>query len=176
MDRAENEAPNPALVPPGTLVGAWRVVAWAGRGVYGAVYKAERVGEEHAGPVALKLALNPGDPRFVREAELLRRLRHPSIPYLRDTGDWPHPSGALHPYLVMEWIEGLPLYDWAQRHEPSSEQVLRILAQLARALEARRPRGPAADDQHVVAVAVQGRTSPKICNEPATPRLTRRRQ
>jgi serine/threonine protein kinase len=112
------------------------VVAWAGRGVYGAVYKAERVGEEHAGPVALKLALNPGDPRFVREAELLRRLRHPSIPYLRDTGDWPHPSGALHPYLVMEWIDGLPLYDWAKQHEPSSEQGLRILAQLARALEA----------------------------------------
>ena len=47
--------------------------------------KAERVGEEHAGPVALKLALRPSDPRFTREAELLRRLGHPSIPHLHDS-------------------------------------------------------------------------------------------
>jgi serine/threonine protein kinase len=116
-------------------------VAWAGRGVYGAVYKAVRVGEEHAGPVALKLGLFPGDPRFTREAELLRRLSHPSIPHLHDHGHWQHPSGALHPYLAMEWIEGMALYDWAQRHNPTSQQLLRPLAQLARALEALHAQG-----------------------------------
>jgi serine/threonine protein kinase len=136
MDRVEDPAPHPALLPPGTLLGPWRVVAWAGRGVYGAVYKAVHSEQVHAAPVALKLALLPGDPRFVREAEMLHRLQHPSIPHLRDRGEWRHSSGVLHPYLAMEWIEGMPLYDWAREHNPSSEQVLRLLAQLARALEA----------------------------------------
>jgi serine/threonine protein kinase len=86
--------------------------------------------------VALKLGLFPGDPRFTREAELLRRLSHPSIPHLHDCGTWQHSSGALHPYLAMEWIEGMALYDWAQKHNPNPQQVLRLLAQLARALEA----------------------------------------
>jgi predicted Ser/Thr protein kinase len=112
------------------------VVAWAGRGVYGAVYKAVHTQQAHAGPVALKLALFPGDPRFAREAELLRRLRHPSIPHLHDCGDWQHSSGATHPYLAMEWIEGMALYEWAQQHQPTPQQVLRLLAQLARALAA----------------------------------------
>jgi serine/threonine protein kinase len=134
--RVEDPTMHPALLPPGASVGPWRVVAWAGRGVYGAVYKAVHSEQEHAAPVALKLALLPGDPRFVREAELLHRLKHPCIPLLRDRGEWRHSSGVLHPYLAMEWIEGMPLYDWAREHNPSSEQVLRLMAQLARALEA----------------------------------------
>jgi serine/threonine protein kinase len=36
----------------------------------------------------------------------------------------------------MEWVEGTPLYAWAQQHAPSHQQVCRLLAQLARALEA----------------------------------------
>ncbi|WP_224240325.1 protein kinase domain-containing protein [Hyalangium gracile] len=40
MERAPDFAPHPALLPAGTVVGRWRVVAWAGRGVHGAVYRA----------------------------------------------------------------------------------------------------------------------------------------
>ena len=118
------------------MVGPWRVVAWAGCGVHGAVYHAVRVGEEHPAPVALKVALFAKDPRFAREVALLSLTRHPSIPRLIDTGDWQHPSGSLHPYLAMEWIDGAPLYDWAWQHNPTCQQVLRLLAQLARALAA----------------------------------------
>jgi serine/threonine protein kinase len=75
------------------------VVEWAGRGVHGAVYRAVRVGEEQALPVALKLAVLPRDPRFAREVELLSRQHHPNIPHLIDTGDWQHPGGTLHPYI-----------------------------------------------------------------------------
>lgn len=92
MNREEASAPHPAFLPPGTLIGPWRVVAWAGRGVYGAVYKAVRAEQENAGPVALKLALHPGDPRFAREVELLRRQHHPGIPRFQDAGAWRHPS------------------------------------------------------------------------------------
>jgi hypothetical protein len=80
MERASSPTLHPALLPPGTQVGPWRVVDWAGRGVHGAVYRAVRVGQEHSLPVALKLALLPRDPRFAREVELLSRQRHPHIP------------------------------------------------------------------------------------------------
>jgi len=122
---------------PGTQVATWRVEAWHSQGAYGAVYRAVRIGQEHLGPVALKLSVYPWDWRFAREAELLSRLSHPSIPRLMDRGVFRHPSSAAeHPFLVMEWVEGTPLYAWAERHAPSGSEVCRVLAQLARALEA----------------------------------------
>ena len=130
------EQPPPRLTP-GTQVGAWRVEALQGQGAYGAVYRAVRVGQEDAGPVALKVSLYPWDARFAREAELLSRLIHPSIPRLLDRGVLRHAvSGAEHPFLVMEWVEGTPLYAWAKQQAPSFREVCRVLAQLARALEA----------------------------------------
>jgi serine/threonine protein kinase len=123
-------------LPPGTQVGNWRVVAWQGQGAYGAVYRAVRIGQEHEGPVALKLALYPWDARFAREAELLARLRHPNIPRLLDRGLLRHASGAEHPFFIMEWVDGTPLYSWAQQHAPSHRQMCQLLAQLARALQA----------------------------------------
>jgi hypothetical protein len=135
MERTQVPVRPLALLPPGTVVGSWRVVAWASRGVNGAVYKAVRVGQEYAPPVALKLALMPADPRFAREVVLLSRTRHPSIPRMVDSGQWQHPSGSTHPYIAMEWVDGVPLYDWALQHVPSPPQVLRLLAQLAGALQ-----------------------------------------
>jgi serine/threonine protein kinase len=116
------------------VVGDWRVVGWAGQGVHGAVYQVVPVDNPHASPVALKLALYPGDPRFAREAQLLSDVRHPSIPRLWEVGEWRHPSGARYPFVVMEWVDGMPLYDWARQHHPSSRQILQLLAQLASAL------------------------------------------
>jgi serine/threonine protein kinase len=178
MNREEAPAPHPALLPPGSLAGPWRVVAWAGRGVYGAVYRAVHAEQEHAGPVALKLALFPSDPRFAREAELLRRVQHSSIPRFEDRGDWKHSSGEIHPYLVMEWIEGMPLYDWVEQYEPSAQQVLRLLAQLARALEALHAQGAVHRDVKGANVLVRLSdnraflTDFGTCNYPGTSALT----
>jgi len=127
---------SPTALPPGTTVGAWRVQGFRGRGVYGTVYSAVSQQREHPGRVALKLAIYPEDPRFEREVELLSRIRHPSVPRLLDSGVWRAPSGHTHPFLVMEWIDGVPLYTWAARRNPSSRQVLALLAQAAGALQA----------------------------------------
>jgi hypothetical protein len=121
---------------PGTRVGAWRVKAWQGQGGYGAVYRAERVGFRRSEPGALKVSLSRWGWRMEREVELLSRLSHPSIPRLLDRGGPQAPSGDEYPFFVMEWVEGSPLYAWAEQHEPSGEQECRVLAQLARALEA----------------------------------------
>jgi serine/threonine protein kinase len=112
------------------------VQAWQGEGGYGAVYRAVRGGWRRSGPVALKVSLLPWGARFVREAELLSRLSHPSIPRLLDRGKLRPASGAEYPFIVMEWVQGTPLYVWAEQHAPSYPRVCLLLAQLARALEA----------------------------------------
>ncbi len=69
------------LPPLGSTVGPWLILKRLDSGSYGVVFRARRADAPESPPVALKLAKQPGDPRFTREAETLQRSHHPSIPY-----------------------------------------------------------------------------------------------
>jgi serine/threonine protein kinase len=112
------------------------VEGYAGRGSFGAVYRARLAGFPSSPPVALKMAVFAYDPRLVREGALLSRIHHPSVPRLLDRGWWVIGPRAAHPYLAIEWIDGLPLYEWKRRHRPTASQELRMVAQVASALDA----------------------------------------
>ncbi len=126
-----------AHLPPGIRIGDWLLKEHAGGGSFGTVYRAVHA-DNAALTAAVKIARQPMDPRFRREAALLELLRHPHIPRLLDTGLWHSPQGLPYPFLVMEWVEGATLYDWERVYQRplTSRQVLQVMAQVARALEA----------------------------------------
>jgi serine/threonine protein kinase len=123
----------------GSTVGPWLILERLDSGSFGVVYRARRAGHPEAQPVVVKMAKRPRDPRFEREAELLR-LGIPGAPRFEDKGLWTAPSGERHPYVVMELVKGLTLYDWFGRGR-SSREVLSVLAQVAGTLAAAHARG-----------------------------------
>ncbi len=136
LDSASTHAQHHAELVPGVIIGPWVIRERWDRGSFGWVFKVTRAGHPEAGVFALKIALYTDDPRFPREVALLQRTLHRSIPRFEDRGWWKSSSGRDFPYLVMEWVEGLPLYEWARRQKPTSAQLLQLLAQLAGALAA----------------------------------------
>ena len=129
------DAPTPHSLRPGDVVGSWRIEGYAGLGSYGLVFRARRAGAPRSEPVALKMAAFAFDLRFLREGEVLSRFRHPSIPKLLHRDWWIAGPHAAHPYLVLEWIRGWPLYEWARVRKPTARQVLQVLAQVSGALK-----------------------------------------
>ncbi len=132
FERSAHRSPPP--LAPGTRLGPWLIVQHHSQGSFGTVYRAVRVGHELAGFAALKLAVYPWDPRFFREAHVLSLLHHPGLPRLLDRGLWRPSSSVEYPFLVMEWVDGSPLYPWALSSSPSPLHLRSLLAHLARAL------------------------------------------
>ncbi|HYH95904.1 serine/threonine protein kinase [Hyalangium sp.] len=120
-----------SALPQGARVGPWRVVRRLGAGGAGVVYLVSRWGRLHA----LKLATRPGDKRLLREGRLLRRVKHRALVKFHGQGWWLGRRTGF-PYLVMEYVEGLPLYSWACGTNPTPRQLAGLLAQAAGALAA----------------------------------------
>jgi serine/threonine protein kinase len=132
-------APDPAV---GTMVAGYRIVAPAGRGGMGVVYRAEEVGLGGR-PVALKL-LPPAlarDPafreRFLREMRVAAAIDHPNITPVYRAGE---EQG--HLYIAMRYVDALDLRRILQAEgRLPAGRTLAILEQVARALDAAHARG-----------------------------------
>ncbi|MBI2900634.1 MAG: serine/threonine protein kinase [Planctomycetes bacterium] len=119
-------------------IGPFEILAPAGRGAVATVYRARRDGQE----VAIKVldAKWADDPivskRFVNEADVLRRLDHPNIVRLVESGAH---DGTL--FMALEFVAGPTLERAIRRRAFTHRESAAVAARLARALEHAHGRG-----------------------------------
>jgi hypothetical protein len=74
--------------------------------------------------------------RLLAEARTLAELSHENLAHVHDAGDW---QGRC--FLVMEYVPGRTLEQYAQQEQPAPRQAAGLLAGVARALAAAHGRG-----------------------------------
>ncbi len=122
---------------PETL-GQFRILRLLGRGSFGNVYLAEQ--QHPKRHVAIKVLSNRVPATEMRrlefEAEALARLDHPNITSVLDLGR----DNDRH-FLVMEYVDGLPLDQFLLLHDPAPATRLRLLAGVCDGVEHAHRRG-----------------------------------
>ena len=137
--------PHPSLdaeLQPGDLVGEYAIVAKIGEGGFGTVYRAEHpVIGKHAAIKVLSLRFSADGnvvSRFVDEARAVNQIDHRNIIDIFSFGTLP--DGRF--YYVMELLEGDTLdRALAARGRFAPEEAIRVLAGVARALDAAHDKG-----------------------------------
>jgi eukaryotic-like serine/threonine-protein kinase len=117
-------------------VGPYRLVREIGRGGMSTVWLAERADQQLKRQVALKLPhTGPGQDslatRLLREREILSGLDHPHIARLYDVGL----TECGTPYLVMEYVEGERLLDYADQHQLDIPHRIALFRQVLSAVQ-----------------------------------------
>ena len=121
-------------------IGPYRVLEEIGRGGMSEVLLAER-GAPYTQRVALKLMRPPsGDGaeaarRFRAERQILAGLDHPAIARILDGGETGPLAEGGRPYLVMEYIEGEGLTEYADARGLSIDQRLDLALQVCDAVQ-----------------------------------------
>lgn len=119
---------------PGSRLGPYRIVRRLGSGGMGEVFLAERDDEEYRQQVAIKVirGFSSADAleRFRRERQILADLQHPHIARLLDGGT----MADGQPYLVMDFVDGVPLRQWCREQQPSRQQCLRLMLRICDAI------------------------------------------
>jgi len=122
--------------PGGETFGPFRLLAELGRGSMGIVKLAERDGQV----VALKLlstgSLSPeARERFQLESRILRRLDHPGLARLLDSGETETELGVSQPWIAMEYVEGEPLLRHAEARRLTVRGRLQLMIAVCDALD-----------------------------------------
>ena len=117
-------------------VGPYRIVSEIGRGGMGAVYLADRDGDDFDHRVAIKLiestdAADPLHQRFLAERRILAGLTHPHIARLLDGGV----TGDGRPYIVMEYVDGLPITRYCDTRQLDIPARLRLFVDVCDAVQ-----------------------------------------
>lgn len=99
----------------GDRCGPYTLIRPLGRGGMGTVFLAQRMDGEVDQRVAIKVVSNQTSSafheRFLQERQILASLQHPGIARLLDAGR----TASGRPYLVMEYVEGTAIDDYAAK-------------------------------------------------------------
>ncbi|HLS81715.1 MAG TPA: serine/threonine-protein kinase, partial [Steroidobacter sp.] len=110
----------------GQPFGQYTLTRTLGSGGMGTVWRAERSDGRFEGEVAVKLlsraAGGTAPERFALEGRYLAKLAHPNIARLLDAGVGPNDQ----PYLVLEYVNGLPIDQYCDEHGLDIEQRIRL--------------------------------------------------
>jgi serine/threonine protein kinase/tetratricopeptide (TPR) repeat protein len=112
----------------GHRLGAYSLIREIGQGGIGRVWLAERADGRYRGEVAIKLLSSAAlvaprmRERFAREGELLAKLSHPNIARLLDAGL----IESNTPYLVLEYVDGVPLHRYCEKHILSVNETIKL--------------------------------------------------
>jgi tetratricopeptide (TPR) repeat protein len=130
-ERTQFLEPPPGASLAGLELGGWTLERPLGHGGMGSVWLARRSDGQFEGHAAVKLLnltlVRPsGLERFRREGSILARLTHPNIARLLDAGV--SPGGQ--PYLVLEYVDGVPIDQWAETAQRSVQSRVRLFLQV----------------------------------------------
>ncbi len=136
--------PDPATPPAAEelpqAIGKYKVLSRLGAGAMGIVYQCSQPGLERLVAVKVMIAGRHASSeqivRFEREAWAAAQLVHPNIVQIYDVGA----EGELH-YFVMEYVDGWSLDRLIGTPTLTLERSLRLVVQIAQALQAAHARG-----------------------------------
>jgi len=120
----------------GRRIGSYRVIRLIGRGGMGAVYLGSRDDDEYQKYVAIKILKRGMDTdfmlsRFRQERQILANLEHPFIARLIDGGA----TDDGLPYLVMEYVDGVPITDYCDAKQLSVPERIRLFNMVCEAVQ-----------------------------------------
>ncbi|HED53535.1 MAG TPA: tetratricopeptide repeat protein [Phycisphaerales bacterium] len=100
--------------------------------------------------------------RFESEIEILGRLDHPAIAAIYSAGITDGPGPIQFPYLVMEYVDGLTLLDYAASRNLDQRSRLELMAAVCDGVHGAHQRGVIHRDLKPANILVQTNGSPKI--------------
>jgi serine/threonine protein kinase/tetratricopeptide (TPR) repeat protein len=166
-DRAEarDALRAPLPMPEDLQIGPYRLLERIGEGAMGEVYLAEQ-----AKPVARRVALKVIKPgmdsreviaRFESERQTLALMSHPSIAHIIDAGT----TTAGRPYFAMEYVPGVPVTQYCDRHRFGIDQRLELFLQICGAVQHAHQKGVIHRDLkpgNLLVADLDGKPVPKV--------------
>ena len=124
-----------AAWPDGPRLGQYTLIEQLGEGGSGIAYLARRSGSQQL--VTIKVFKKIGDRRVVwRELEALTQIQCAAAPRLYEVDEH-----AGHLYIVYEFVDGLPLPEYARQYCASLRDHVRLLANVARSMQTMHEQG-----------------------------------
>ncbi len=118
-----------------TRIGHYSIERQLGMGGMGVVYLASRSDGSFQRRAAIKILRHDRTghflDRFRQERQILAQLNHPHIAAILDAGETPRGD----PYFVMEYVDGVPITEYAAAHALSTQRRLDLFLQVCDAIQ-----------------------------------------